>query len=200
MVIEMQDLAAGRKVQLPEFRIESGKRISMDLKRNPFRYGADFDPNDVVGRKDEITRAARAIRDGQRLFLIGPRGYGKTSILLAAQAKLSQEGAIVLYVNAEASPDVGTLVGEIVAGAAAQVFEGAEDGIQKASRFFSHLVPTFTLSAVEQAISVSIGTDLLASKYRQIATLNRCPQKLVDTSRQDSPDQIKRGIPHAYSK
>jgi hypothetical protein len=82
-------------------------------------------------------RAVRAIRDGQRLFLIGPRGYGKTSILLAAQANLCQEGAIVLYVNVETCPDIGVLVGEIVAGTAAQVYEGAEGGIQKASRFFS---------------------------------------------------------------
>jgi uncharacterized protein len=91
----------------------------MELNRNPFRYGADFDPNDVVGCKVEITRAVRAIRDRQRLFLIGPRGFGKTSILRAAQANLSQEGAIVLYVNAETSSGIATLVREIVAGTAA---------------------------------------------------------------------------------
>ena len=126
--------------------------------------------------------------DGQRLFLIGPRGFGKTSILLAGQANLSQEGAIVLYVNAETSPDIAKLVGEIVAGAAAQVYEGSEDGIQKASRFFSHLEPTFRLSADKQAISVNIGIDLLAGKYRQMEvladtldSLNRLAQTLPES-------------------
>jgi hypothetical protein len=160
----------------------------VELNRNPFRYGADFDPDDIVGRKDEMARAVHAIRDGQRLFLIGPRGFGKTSILLAAQANLSQKGAIVLYVNAETSPDIAKLVGEIVAGTAAQVYEGAEGGIQKASRFFSHLEPTFRFSAVKQAISVSIGIDLLAGKYRHIEvladtldSLNRLAQTLPES-------------------
>jgi hypothetical protein len=160
----------------------------MELNRNPFRYGADFDTDDMVGRKDEMARVVHAIRDGQRLFLIGPRGFGKTSILRAAQANLSQEGAIVLYVNAETSPDIAKLVGEIVAGTAAQVYEGTEDGIQKASRFFSHLEPTFTLSAAKQAISVSIGIDLFAGKFRQMEvladtldSLNRLAQSLPDS-------------------
>jgi hypothetical protein len=59
----------------------------MEFNRNPFRYGADFGPEDIVGRKDEIARAGYAVRDGQRLFLVGPRGFGKTSILRAAWAR-----------------------------------------------------------------------------------------------------------------
>jgi AAA+ ATPase superfamily predicted ATPase len=160
----------------------------MEYNQNPFRYGADFDPDNIVGRKDEMARVVHAIRDGQRLFLIGPRGFGKTSLLLAAQANQSQKGAIVLYVNAETSPDIAKLVGEIVAGTAAQIYEGAEDGIQKAGRFFSHLEPTFRLSADQQAISVSIGIDLLADKYRQMEvladtldSLNRLAQSLPES-------------------
>jgi len=147
------------------------RNYPMESNCNPFRYGAEFAPDDIVGRKDEIVRAERAIRDGQRLFLIGPRGYGKTAILRAVQANMSREGAIVLSVNAESSPDLGKLVGEIVAGLAAQIYEGAEDVIQKAGRFFSHLEPTFGFSAVEQEMSVSIGIDLSNGKYRPMEVL-----------------------------
>ena len=35
----------------------------MDLNHNPFGYGADFDPDDTVGRKDEMARAVHAIRE-----------------------------------------------------------------------------------------------------------------------------------------
>ena len=83
-------------MQLPEFWVESGKRNPMDLNHNPFRYGADFGPNDLIGRKNEMARAVHAIRDGQRLFLIDPHGFGKTSILRAVQASMSKAGAIVL--------------------------------------------------------------------------------------------------------
>ena len=104
----------------------------MELNRNPFRYGAEFGLDDIVGRKDEIARVETVIREGRRLFLNGPRGFGKTSILRTAQAHMSQNGAIVLYVNAETSPDVGKLVGEIVAGVAFQLHDGAEEGVLRA--------------------------------------------------------------------
>jgi AAA+ ATPase superfamily predicted ATPase len=160
----------------------------MEFNRNPFRYGADFGPDDIVDRKDEIAHVEQVIRDGMRLFLTGPRGFGKTSILRASQANMSRKGAMVLYVNTETSPDVGKLIGEIVAGAAAQVYEGEEDGIQKAGRFFSHLEPTFRFSAVEQEISVSIGIDLFAGKYRQM-------EVLADTL--DSLDRLAHGLPNS---
>lgn len=50
----------------------------MELNHNPFRYGADFGPEHLVGRKDEIACVESVIRNGMRLFLIGPRGFGKT--------------------------------------------------------------------------------------------------------------------------
>jgi len=93
--------------------------------------------------KSEISRHfPELIRDGQRLFLTGPRGFGKTSILRAAQAHLSRKGTMVPYVNAETSPDAGKLVGEIVAGAATQLHDDAGEGILIARRFFAHLEPT----------------------------------------------------------
>lgn len=147
--------------------------IAMEFKRNPFRYAADFSLDDIVGRSDEIAHVESVIRDGRRLFLSGPRGFGKTSILRAAQANLSRSGAIVLYVNAETSPDVGKLIGEIVAGAAAQLHNDAEDGIEQACRFFSRLKPTLRFSADGQEMSVSIGIDLSAGKYRQMEALAR---------------------------
>lgn len=145
----------------------------MKLKRNPFRYGADFGPDDLVGRSDEIAHVESVIRDGQTQFFTGPRGFGKTSILRAAQANLSRNGAIVLYVNAETSPDAGKLIGEIVAGVAAQLHDDTEDGFLRASRFFSHLKPTLRFSTDEQEMSVSIGIDLSAGKYRQMEVLAR---------------------------
>ncbi len=144
---------------------------TMEFNRNPFRYGADFGPDDIVDRKDDIAHVERVIRDGMRLFLTGPRGFGKTSILRAAQAYMSRKGAMVLYVNAETSPDVGKLIGEIVAGAAAQLDDDAEVGIVRVRGFFAHLRPTLSLSADGQEISVSIGIDLSGGKYRQMQVL-----------------------------
>jgi energy-coupling factor transporter ATP-binding protein EcfA2 len=143
----------------------------MEFKRNPFGFGADFDTDDIVGRKEEIVLAERAIRDGQRLFLNGPRGCGKTSILRAAQSNMSRQGAIVLYVNAETSPGVGELVGEIVADVARKVFEGEGDGIQKACQFFFNLKVTNMVTALGPNMSVCVEINRSAGKYRQMEVL-----------------------------
>jgi len=160
----------------------------MEFDRNPFHYGSDFELDDIVGRKDEIVHAKRAVRDGQRLFLIGARGFGKTSILRATQASMSQEGAIVLYVNVETSPDVGSLVGDIIAGVAAQVFEGEEDGIQKACQFFFHLEMTCRFAGAGREVPVRVEIDRAAGKFRQMEvlsgtlnSLNRLAQTLPES-------------------
>jgi hypothetical protein len=73
---------------------------ALDIRLSSF--GCIFEPLDhchlIVGRKNEIACAEHAIRDGQRFFLIRPRRFGKTSILRAAQANISREGTIMLYV------------------------------------------------------------------------------------------------------
>jgi energy-coupling factor transporter ATP-binding protein EcfA2 len=143
----------------------------MKFKCNPFRYAADFDLDDIVGRTEEIVQAERAIRDGQRLFLSGPRGYGKTTILRAAQANMAREGAIVLYLNAKTTPDVGKLIREIVVGVADQVFKGEEDGIEKACKFFCHLKMTPNVSPFESNMSVCVEIDATAGMNRQMEVL-----------------------------
>jgi uncharacterized protein len=143
----------------------------MEPNHNPFCYDGDFAPEDIVGREEEIAQVGTVIRNGMRLFLIGRRGLGKTSILRMAQATLASEGAHVLYVNAEARPDVEKLIEEIVTRAIAQLSDGTEDGILKAGPFFSHLKPTTNLPADGQEMQVSIGIDLPADKHRQMQLL-----------------------------
>jgi energy-coupling factor transporter ATP-binding protein EcfA2 len=143
----------------------------MESNRNPFRYDSDFDLNDIVGRKEEILLAELAIRDGQRLFLSGPRGFGKTSILRAAQANMSREGAIVLYVNAGASSDIAKLVEEIIAGVASQVFEGEKDGIAKACQALFHMEAASKFPADGQDMPVRVDIDTLSDRYMQIEVL-----------------------------
>jgi energy-coupling factor transporter ATP-binding protein EcfA2 len=164
------------------------QRTRMQLNHNPFRYGDDFGPGDIVGRQDDIARVESVIRDGRSLFLNGPRGFGKTSILRVAQAHMSQKGAIVLYVNTETSPDVGKLVGEIVASVAVQLHDRGEEGVLRAGQFFSHLEPAFRFSADGQEVSVSIGIDLSGGKYRKMEVL---------ADRLDSLDRLAHTLPES---
>ncbi|MEJ7713566.1 MAG: hypothetical protein WKF84_27900 [Pyrinomonadaceae bacterium] len=56
----------------------------------------------IVRRRSRAV--VEAINSGSKLFLIGPRRYGKTSILRAAAEQSEASGAVVLSYNVEAYP------------------------------------------------------------------------------------------------
>ena len=80
---------------------------------NPFRFGGTLGPDEIVDREGEINQVAQTIRDGEKLFLIGPRRYGKTTVLHAARQLGESKGMKVLYFNAEAYPTLGDLTARI---------------------------------------------------------------------------------------
>ena len=53
-------------------------------RQNPFEYGRELDRDELVDREEELRQVTRALENGGKLFLIGPRRYGKTSLLRAA--------------------------------------------------------------------------------------------------------------------
>ena len=85
------------------------------MSGNPFRYGRAADV--LVDRIDELARVVRVGEECGTLFLIGPRRFGKTSILRAAEAKLTDAGRVVLRYDAEAFDDIGSLAAALLAGA-----------------------------------------------------------------------------------
>ncbi len=143
----------------------------METQHNPFRFGGDLGAAEIVDRVEETAQVESTIRNGEKLFLIGPRRFGKTSILRAAQENLEASGAIVLRLNAEAYPSVEMLVEKIVSSAAVRLKGKVEIGIDQIGKFFSRLKPEFKLSGVEQELSVSIGIDTAAGSNRPVKAL-----------------------------
>jgi len=62
--------------------------------------GGVVDPDDLVGRRDELRRLERAVAHGGA-YLVGDRRMGKTSVLRKARRELEASGHVVLYVSAE---------------------------------------------------------------------------------------------------
>ena len=143
----------------------------MELKHNPFRFGGDLGANEIVDRVEETAQVESTIRNGEKLFLIGPRRFGKTSILRAAQENLEAHGAIVFRLNAEAYPSVDMLIEKIVSSAAVRLKDKVEIGIEQIGKFFSRLKPEFKYSGTEQELSVSIGVDTSADDNRPVKAL-----------------------------
>ena len=67
--------------------------------QNPFRFGSVVTGEDFADRRAELSELGRELRDGQHLFLLSPRRYGKTSLILTLLERLRRQGLLVAYVD-----------------------------------------------------------------------------------------------------
>jgi len=67
--------------------------------KNPFIYGEVVTGEDFADREIELENIIRDLKDGQNIFLISPRRYGKTSLIMNALEKLQREGFYTAYID-----------------------------------------------------------------------------------------------------
>src|SRR5438552_17688060 len=91
---------------------------------NPFQFGRELNASELVDREHELATVLTTLTTAAKLFVIGPRRYGKTSILKAAGEKATEAGHIVLHYNVEAYPTIALLVGKLLADAAGSLKVG----------------------------------------------------------------------------
>jgi uncharacterized protein len=127
--------------------------------RNPFQYGAELRPSQIVNRKNEIRDVTRAILEQGRVFLLGPRRFGKTAILRAASAAAERQGAVVIRLDAEAYPGVDGLVRAVVLESARKLKSDVSKTGEKILRFFSRLRPVISYDPAENSWSGSLNAQ-----------------------------------------
>ena len=125
--------------------------------RNPFEFGRELDSAELVDREEEVAEVARTITAGSKLFLIGPRRYGKTSILRAAEQRSEAEGAVVLRFDAEAFATLELLTRAIFLEAGQRLHGSLAQSKAGLGRFFKRLQPELNVSLADQTISASLG-------------------------------------------
>ncbi|MGH9845223.1 MAG: hypothetical protein ACREEM_41430, partial [Blastocatellia bacterium] len=126
---------------------------------NPFRFGGELSRADLVNREEEIAEVLGTLRNGEKLFLIGPRRYGKTSLLNAAIEQGEAEGMILLSFNAEAFPTLADLMRRIFAETTRRLISPTRKAGQEVKRIFSKLKPEISVDLAEQTISASLGLE-----------------------------------------
>lgn len=124
--------------------------------KNPFEFGRELGQTELVDREDELKTVVRTMHDGGRLFLIGPRRYGKTSILRVATEQARAEGVVVLRYNAEAYPTLVRLGQAIVSDAAGALTGTVKKVGQKVQTFFSVLRPQISFNPLDQSYAVTL--------------------------------------------
>ena len=133
----------------------------MESLRNPFWFGGDVGAEGLVDRDTEIAQVERTIRDGSKLFLIGPRRFGKSSILRAASERLAAKGAIVIRVNADPISSLNDLVEKIVTLSASHLKGKVHQVVDNLGDFFSKLRPEakFDINEREWNVTLGVRTD-----------------------------------------
>jgi hypothetical protein len=63
---------------------------NMTPKENPFVFGEIIDDANFVNRTDELNQLVRDLGDGQKVFLLSPRRFGKSSLVALALLKLKK--------------------------------------------------------------------------------------------------------------
>lgn len=66
---------------------------------NPFRYGAPVEGESFCGRRTELAELTGRMRSGVHAFVLSPRRYGKTSLLLEALRRFRRQGGRGGYAN-----------------------------------------------------------------------------------------------------
>ena len=70
---------------------------------NPFVYGEIVSAEAFADRDDERERLRRDLASGQKVFLISPRRYGKSSLVRDVLRTLAREGVLTVEVTVAAS-------------------------------------------------------------------------------------------------
>src|SRR5262245_32514594 len=67
--------------------------------KNPFVYGEVVPPSAFADRVPELDRLVGDLSAAQKVFLISPRRYGKSSLIRQALAAMGRRGAIAIEVT-----------------------------------------------------------------------------------------------------
>jgi uncharacterized protein len=133
--------------------------LAIIARHNPFEFGGELKASSLIDREQELDLVVRTLESGGKLFLIGPRRYGKTSILAAAQEKLSNTNLAVLRYDAEVYDDLGRLAAALLAGAARQLTPTLEKAGDAIKRLASRLKPRVEYDLAEQTLSLTLGVS-----------------------------------------
>jgi hypothetical protein len=124
---------------------------------NPFIFGEIMGAERLVDRKTELQTVEQTLQTGAKLFLIGPRRYGKSSILRAARENLPARGIMVLLFNVEAYSDLDSLARAIIA-ASAKATQGPLQAVgEKIRTVFSRLRPELSYDIASGSWSATLG-------------------------------------------
>lgn len=150
------------------------------MASNPFRIGVPVTGQELADRKRELDTILQEVLAGSRLFLISPRRYGKTSLLLESRARLVARKIPVAYVDLYQATSHAHFL-DLFARAVLEAVEGTvEKAIRVAGEWLRAIRPVMTVNPQGQpewAIGLSQQQADLLKLRDQVLSL---PQRLAE--------------------
>ena len=125
--------------------------------RNPFQYGRDLAAAELVDRTSELAEIETTIRNRGKLFLIGPRRFGKTSLLTAAAERASAQGVVVLNFDVEKYETLDVLAQGLLTAAARALRSPLDRLASLFAETAARLRPELTVDAATGQPALTLG-------------------------------------------
>ena len=138
---------------------------------NPFEFGRELGSEELVDRADEVAAVVQTIQQHAKLFLVGPRRYGKTSILKTSEDRLSATNAVVLRFDAESYPALDSFVLSLISTAARSLKGPVERVGEQIRGFFSRLRPELSFNITQDAWSAKLGMNIASTQEAHLTLL-----------------------------
>lgn len=126
---------------------------------NPFEFGRELTADELVDRDDELAELVAVLTGARKHFLIGPRRFGKTSLLGAAATRARARRATVLRYNLEYFPTLEHFAARVVGDTAASLSGPAEKIGKAAAGFFKALKPEISFNPSDGTWAARLGVS-----------------------------------------
>lgn len=128
----------------------------MAHQENPFVFGEIIDDANFVNRTDELSNLVRDLADGQKVFLLSPRRFGKSSLVALALLKLKKRHIHTVNLTVSSYSSYAQFLEKFAEKVlrAAGPWERVKDW---ATRFGRQVKPDVTINMATGEISLSLG-------------------------------------------
>src|ERR1700675_1635721 len=128
----------------------------MAAHENPFVFGEIIDDANFVNRIKELSQLVRDLADGQKVFLLSPRRFGKSSLVAVAMLKLKKRHIHTVNLTVSSYSSYAQCLEKFAEKVlrAAGPWERVKDWI---SRFGRQVKPDINYNINTGEVSVSIG-------------------------------------------
>ena len=128
----------------------------MAHQENPFVFGEIIDDANFVNRTDELSNLVRDLADGQKVFLLSPRRFGKSSLVALALLKLKKRHIHTVNLTVSSYSSYAQFLEKFAEKVlrAAGPWERVKDWV---TRFGREVKPDVSINMATGEISLSLG-------------------------------------------